>query len=325
MRINWLATMLAALLLPVATAQAQDKVVKIYNWSDYIDPAGARGLHRQDRDQGGLRRLRQQRGAGDQAARRQHGLRPRGADRLFSRPGRSRPASSSRWTESKIPNWENLDPALMEQAAKYDPGNEHAFIYMWGTTGLAYNVDKIKERMPDAPLDSWALLFDPAVAAKLADCGIMMLDAPTRCCRARLRYHRRGSGQQGPGGAREGCGRLCRAIRPYIRKFHSSEIHQRAGQRRHLPGADVLGRRRHRARRAPRRPATASTSSYVIPKEGAQLWFDMMAMPTDAPDPDNAYAFMNYLLAARGDGEDLELRHLPERGAGLAAADRARR
>ena len=107
---------------PLAPAQAQEKVVKVYNWSDYIDPAGPRGVHRQDRHQGRLRRLRQQRGAGDQAARRQHRLRPRGADRLLPGRGRSRPASSSRSTGPRSRTGRTSTRSLMEQGRQVRPG-----------------------------------------------------------------------------------------------------------------------------------------------------------------------------------------------------------
>ena len=68
----------------------------------------------------------------------------------------------------------------MQQVARNDPGNKHGMIYMWGTTGLAYNVAKVEERLPGAPVDSWRLLFDPEVVAKFADCGVTCSIRPTR-------------------------------------------------------------------------------------------------------------------------------------------------
>ena len=211
----------------------------------------------------------------------------------------------------------------MEQAAKYDPGNEHAFIYMWGTTGLAYNVDKIKERMPDAPLDSWALLFDPAVAAKFDDCGIMVLDSPCRRAAQRAALSRARIRTARTRRCWRRVRRWCEEIRPYIRKFHSSEILNA------LANGDICLALMYSgdagiAGNGPRRPATASTSTYVIPKEGAQLWFDMMAMPTDAPDADNAYAFMNYLLQPEVMAKISNFVTYPNAVPASTAADRSR-
>ena len=174
------------------------------------------------------------------------------------------------------------------------PGNEHALIYMWGTTGLAYNVDKVKERLPDAPADSWALLFDPANAAKLADCGIMALDAPVEVMASALRYLGEDPDSKDPAVLEKGAA-LLEQIRPYIRKFHSSEYINA------LANGDVClalgwsgdaGIAKTRAEEA----SNGVRIEYTIPKEGALLWFDMMAMPTDAPDPEAGYAFLSYLL-----------------------------
>src|ERR1700691_2304057 len=90
--------------------------------------------------------------------------------------------------KSKLPNLKNMDPQLMERVAQHDPGNAHGVIYMWGTNGIGYNEKMVKELMPDAPLDSWRLVFDPAVASKIAKCGISVLDSPAEMMRAVLNY-----------------------------------------------------------------------------------------------------------------------------------------
>ncbi len=293
MRINWLATMLAALLLPVAAAQAQEQVVKIYNWSDYIDPAVLDAFTAETGikvvydvyDSNEVLETKLLAGS-------------TGYDLVVPSSyflARQIPAGIFQpLDQSKIPNWKNLDPKLMEQAAKYDAGNEHAFIYMMGTTGLAYNVAKIKERMPDAPVNSWALLFDPAVAAKFKDCGIMVLDSPSDVLPSALRFIGEDPDSKDAKVLEKGAA-VVEAIRPYIRKFHSSEVLNA------LANGDIClalmysgdaGIARQRAIDA----GNGVDITYVIPKEGAQLNFDMMAMPTDAPDVDNAYTFMNYLL-----------------------------
>ena len=165
--------------------------------------------------------------------------------RTISSAARSRPASSSRSTESKIPNWSNLDPDLMAKVAAYDPDNEHAMIYMWGTTGLAYNVDKVKERLPDAPTDSWTLLFDPANRRRSSPTAASWcsIRRPTSC-RAPCDTS-----------ARTRTARIRRCSRKVRRWSRRSALHpqvpqlgepQRARQWRHLPVADLLRRRRHR-------------------------------------------------------------------------------
>ena len=147
--------------------------------------------------------------------------------------------------KAKLPNWANLDPELMAKASKYDPGNDHALIYLWGTTGLAYNVDKVKERLPDAPLDSWALLFDPANAEKLADCGIMALDAPVEVMASALRYLGLDPDSKDPA-VLDQAGSAAREGPPLHPQVPQLRIHQRAGQRRYLPGARLVRRCRHR-------------------------------------------------------------------------------
>jgi putrescine transport system substrate-binding protein len=167
-------------------------------------------------------------------------------------------------------------------------------IYMWGTTGLAYNVDKVKQRIPDAPTDSWALLFDPQNAANLADCGIMALDAPVEVMASALHYLGEDPDSKDPAVLEKGAA-LLEQVRPYIRKFHSSEYINA------LANGDICvalgwsgdaGIAKTRAEEA----NNGVHVEYAIPKEGALLWFDLMAIPADAPSPDNAYALLNYLL-----------------------------
>ncbi len=283
----------AAALLALGPAQAQDKVVKVYNWSDYIDPEVLKDFTAKTGievvydifDSNEVLETKLLAGS-------------TGYDLVVpSSYFLSRQIQAGIFQpldHGKIPNWGNLDPDLMGKAAKYDPGNEHAFIYMWGTTGLGYNVDKVKERLPDAPLDSWALLFDPANAAKLADCGIMVLDSPTDVIPSALAYLGLDPDSKDPAVLEQGVA-LLEKVRPYIRKFHSSENLNA------LANGDIClslmfsgdaGIAKTRAEEA----NNGVNIEYVIPKEGAQLWFDMMAMPADAQNVDNAYALINYLL-----------------------------
>ncbi len=196
--------------------------------------------------------------------------------------------------KSKLPNLANMDQKIMQTVETADPGNQYAIDYMWGTTGIGYNIDKIAERMPDAPTDSWDLVFDPAVAAKFADCGITMLDAPTEIIAAALNYLGIDPKSEDPDDLAK-AEELVKSVRPYIRYFHSSQYIS------DLANGDIclavgwsgdMLQARDRAAEAD----TGVTVTYSIPKEGALMWFDMMAIPVDAPHPDNAHTFINYIM-----------------------------
>ena len=196
--------------------------------------------------------------------------------------------------KSKLPNLKNMDPQLMERVAKHDPGNEHGVIYTWGTNGIGYNEKMVKELMPDAPLDSWRLVFDPAVASKVAKCGISVLDSPAEMMRAVLSYLGRDPNSQKPEDLVVAEATLLK-IRPYIRNINSSEYIEALanGDLCIAVGynGDVL-QARDRAREANK----GIEVKYVVPKEGSILWFDMLAIPKDAPDVDSAYAYLNYIM-----------------------------
>ena len=195
---------------------------------------------------------------------------------------------------SKLPNWDNLDTAVMDRVQASDPGNEHAIVYLWGTTGLGYNVDMIAERMPDAPIDGWDALFDPEIVSKFADCGVSVLDAPTEMVPAALRYLGLEPTSQDLDDLAK-AEELLTSIRPYIRYFHSSQyISDLANGDICLAvgwSGDVL-QARDRAAEAD----AGVTIGYTIPKQGSMMWFDMMAVPVDAPHPDNAHKFLNYIM-----------------------------
>jgi putrescine transport system substrate-binding protein len=197
--------------------------------------------------------------------------------------------------KSKLPNLANMDPQLMSRVALHDPDNAHGVIYTWGTNGIGYNEKMIKELLPDAPLDSWRLVFDPAVASKIAKCGISVLDSPAEMVRAVLSYLGRDPNSQNPqdlAAAEE----ILTKIRPFIRNINSSEyIEALANGDLCLAvgyNGDVL-QARDRAHDANK----GIEIKYMVPKEGSILWFDMLAIPKDAPDKDSAYAFMNYMMA----------------------------
>ena len=196
--------------------------------------------------------------------------------------------------KAKLKNWKNLDPEIMASLAKYDPGNAHAIPWMWGTTGIGYNVAEIKKRLPDAPVDSLKMVFDPAVVAKFADCGVMMLDSATDVFPAALKYLGLDPDSKKTEDLVQAAD-VVKAVRPFIRKFHSSEYINA------LAGGDiclVLGysgdifQARDRAAKAKDKRDIA----YAIPREGSMLWIDVAAIPKDDPNPDNALRFLDFML-----------------------------
>src|SRR5277367_632473 len=196
--------------------------------------------------------------------------------------------------KTKLPNLANMDPQLMAKVAQHDPDNAHGVIYMWGTNGIGYNEKMIKALMPDAPLDSWGLVLDPAAASKVAKCGISVLDSPAEMIRAVYSYLGKDPNSQSADDLAAAEAVLTR-IRPYIRNINSSEyIEALANGDLCIAVAyngDVM-QSRDRAREA----AKGIEIKYSVPKEGSILWFDMLAIPKDAPDPDSAYAFLNYMM-----------------------------
>jgi putrescine transport system substrate-binding protein len=196
--------------------------------------------------------------------------------------------------KSKLPNLKNMDAQLMSRVALHDPGNAHGVIYTWGTNGIGYNEKMVKALMPDAPLDSWRLVFDPDVASKIAKCGISVLDSPAEMVRAVLSYLGKDPNSQKPEDLTLAEATLAK-IRPYIRNINSSEYIEALANGDLCVAVgyngDVL-QARDRARDANK----GIEVKYVVPKEGSILWFDMLAIPADAPDVESAYAFMNYMM-----------------------------
>jgi putrescine transport system substrate-binding protein len=196
--------------------------------------------------------------------------------------------------KSKLPNLKNMDPQLMSKVALHDPDNAHGIIYMWGTNGIGYNEKMIKELMPDAPLDSWRMVFDPAVASKVAKCGISVLDSPAEMLRGVYSYLGKDPNSQNPDDLAQAEAVLLK-IRPYIRNINSSEYIEALANGDLCVAVGYNGdvmQARDRAREANK----GVEIKYTVPKEGSILWFDMLAIPKDAPDPDSAYAFMNYIM-----------------------------
>jgi len=193
--------------------------------------------------------------------------------------------------KSKLPNWQNLDPAVMKVLALHDPGNEHAVPWLWGTTGIGYNVAKVKAALGEVPVNSWSLIFDPKIAAKLKGCGITLLDAPSEVIDSVQIYLGLDPNGEKPEDLKAAADVLM-SVRPYVKYLHSSQyINDLANGEVCVSlgwSGDVL-QARDRAVEANKGIEIA----YAVPKEGAIMWFDMMAIPADAKHPDNAHAWIN--------------------------------
>lgn len=196
--------------------------------------------------------------------------------------------------KSKLPNLANMWPEVSNRTAVYDPGNEFSINYMWGTTGIGYNEAKIKERMPDAPIDSLDILFKPEIISKFKDCGVYVLDTPEEIIPMALNYLGLDPNSTNPDDIKKAEG-LIAAVRPNIQKFHSSEyINALANGDICLAigwSGDVL-QARDRAEEA----KNGHVIGYKVPKEGTMVWFDQMAIPADAKNVDEALMFLNYLM-----------------------------
>jgi len=199
--------------------------------------------------------------------------------------------------KSKLPNLDNMWDVVTERTEQYDPGNEHAINYMWGTTGIGVNVGKVKEALgEDAPIDSWSLVFEPENMEKLAECGVHFLDAPAEMIPAALNYMGEDPDSHDPETIAK-TEELFMGIRPYVQKFHSSEYI------RALANGDICvavgwSGDVFQAQFSASEAENGHEIDYSIPKEGAQMWFDQMAIPADAPNPDGAHKFINFMLDA---------------------------
>lgn len=199
---------------------------------------------------------------------------------------------------SKLPNMANMDPALMALAGAFDPDNAHSTIYLWGTTGLGFNKEAVAARMgEDYVVDSWSLVFDPEVAAKFADCGIAWLDTPKELVPPAMKYL--GLNPTSTDTADfEAAGALLDSVRPTVRYLHSSQYISDLANGEICVAVGWSGDILQAATRAAETEQPFEVG-YAIPNEGAHLWFDMLAIPVDAPNPEGAHAFLNFIMDAQ--------------------------
>ncbi len=220
--------------------------------------------------------------------------------------------------KSKLTNLKNLDPDITKRLEVFDPGNEYAVNYMWGTSGVAYNEEAIKAAMPDAPVDSFAMFWDPKVVSKFAKCGVSVLDAPSEVVGTVLIYLGKDANSEKPEDL-AAAEKVLMSVRPYIRKINSSAyIEELANGEICLAlgwSGDVL-----QAKSRAEESQKPFTIKYNIPKEGAVMFFDNMAIPADASHVKNAHLFINYMLRAEVAAQEQQLHQLCQQQRRLVAA-----
>jgi putrescine transport system substrate-binding protein len=266
--------------------------LNIYNWSDYIDPALVREFSKEtgikvrydtfDSNEVLETKVLQGGTGYDLVVPSNHNL-PR-----YIAAGAIRPLD-----KAKLQNLKNLDPGVVARMQGFDPGERYSVPYMQGTIGIGYNVDTVAKRL-GRPVDSWAVVFDPANLAKLKDCGVYFLDASEDMYAVALNYLGKDPNSKAPADYAAATNLLMKA-RPYVRKFHSSayidalangDICVAVGY-----SGDVL--------QAKARAAEAKNGvkiAYAIPKEGSQVWYDLFVIPADAPHAEAAYRFLDFML-----------------------------
>jgi putrescine transport system substrate-binding protein len=286
---------LVALIAVLGSAAAQkERVVNFYNWSDYIDPSVLDDFSKEtaikvrydtfDSNDTLEAKLLAGKSGYDVVVPTGYFLARQIAAGVFQK-----------LDKSKLPNLDNVWPEIAGWLANDDPGNQYAVNYMWGTTGIGYNLKDAREVVGEnAAIDSWEDVFDPSKLARFKDCGIHLLDSSDDIMPAALHYLHLDPNSGDPGDLQRAADLLTK-IRPYVRKFHSSEYLNALATGEICFVVGFSGDIKQAQKRAAEAKGGAAVG-YAIPKEGAQLWFDNLAIPKDAPDVAEAHALINYLL-----------------------------
>lgn len=276
-----------------ATAAGEEKVLHVYNWTDYIGRTTIADFETRT----GIQVVYDTYDSNELLETKMLTGRS-GYDVVFpSAVPLERQAGAGalqKLDKSKLPNLAHLDPWVMGRLALSDPGNEHAISYTWGTGGLGYNVAMVRKALNTDHLTSWDAIFDPAAASKLARCGIAFMDSPEDVFIVARIYLGLDPNSQSTDdlAAAEA---LLKRVRPYIRYFNTAKLTE------DLAGGEIcvafswngyVIQARDRGAAA----ATPVEIAYAVPKEGSFIWFDTVAIPANAPHPGNAHAFLNYLM-----------------------------
>lgn len=293
-KLSLIATSVAALLMGATSTQARE--VRVYNWSDYIAEdtlsnftaaTGIRVIYDVfDSNEVLEAALLSGRSGYDLVVPSNHYI-----------TKQIKAGAFAKLDHSKLPNMKHLDPVLMKQLADVGASSDYAIPYLWGTNGYGYNEERVLSILgEDAPVNSWALMFDPAITAKLAagGCGISMLDSGEEMLPAALAYLGINPNSNETKDL-EKAAAVISGVRRHITYFHSSRYISDLANGEICVAAGYSGDIFQAADRA-EEAANGNTIIYTIPKEGAALWFDMMAIPADAPNKENAHVLINHLL-----------------------------
>ncbi|OON40893.1 spermidine/putrescine ABC transporter substrate-binding protein PotF [Izhakiella australiensis] len=292
---KWLSGVVAGVVMAASTGvTAEDKTLHVYNWSDYIAADTVPNFEKQS----GIKVVYDVFDSNEVLE----------GKLMAGKTGYDVVVPSSSFLarqlqsgvfqpldKSKLPNYKNLDPDLLKKLEQHDPGNKYAIPYMWATTGIGYNVDKVKQVLgKDAPVDSWDLVLKPENLEKLKSCGVSFLDAPEEIFATVLNYMGKDPNSSKADDYKAAADLLLK-LRPSIRYFHSSQyINDLANGNTCVAigwAGDVL-QAKNRANEA----KNGVHIAYSIPKQGALAFFDMLAIPKDAKNLDAAYQFLNYLM-----------------------------
>lgn len=277
----------------MSSAAFAEKKVHVYNWSDYISPSALEEFTAQtqtqviydvfDSNEALEGKLLAGRSGYDVVV---------PSDHFMARQIQA--GAFGKLDKSLLPNWDNLDPQLLAQVATNDPGNQYAAPYLWGTNGIGYNVDKVKEVLGVDYIDSWAVLFEPEHMQKLSSCGVAFLDSADEMIPAMLNYLGLDPNSHKAEDYKKAEAKLAE-VRPYVTYFHSSKYVADLANGNICVAAGFSGDVLQAADRA-EEAGQGVRVAYSIPKEGGNLWFDMLAIPADANNVAEAHAFINYLL-----------------------------
>ena len=274
-------------------AQADNKVLHVYNWSDYIAPDTIANFEKES----GIKVVYDVFDSNETLE----------AKLLAGKSGYDIVVPSNSFLakqikagvyqeldKSKLSNYDNLNKSLLKAVSVSDPDNKHAFPYMWGSMGIGYNPEKVKAALGVDKIDSWDVLMKPENIAKLKSCGVSFLDSPTEMLPVALHYLGLPTDTKKKADLKQ-AEDLFMKIRPSIGYFHSSKYISDLANGNICVAVGYSGDIEQAKTRAAEAGGKVKIA-YDIPKEGAGSFFDMVAIPKDAENVEAAYAFMNYLL-----------------------------
>jgi putrescine transport system substrate-binding protein len=292
-RVSFCKTLITAAVLTLASQAQAEQTVHIYNWSDYIGETTLADFQKEtgikpvydvfDSNETLEGKLLAGRTGYDVVVPSNHFLGKQIKAGAFQKLDRS-----------QLKNWGNLDPVLLQRLEANDPGNQYAVPYLWGTNGIGYNAEKVKAVLGVDKIDSWSVIFEPENIKKLSQCGVAFLDSADEMIPAMLNYLGLDPNSKNPDDYKKAEAKLME-VRPYITYFHSSKYIGDLANGDICVAAGFSGDIFQAAARA-EEAGKGVEIAYAIPKEGGNLWFDMVAVPADAANAKEAHAFIDYLL-----------------------------